>query len=1005
MRLSDILHLPKDAHSLSIIKTYLEQPLTHKEYQAAFGLYFEIANQLELYHVVFEEGMQLLEELEMQSQTEYLPNLFHELFHACLKLEQFDEAKSLLEKYKQSIPVMKQYMALQDEISYKKALNLPIIDDLNRLLNDHVSNEIKVNTIYEIYQIYLNDHQDEMALNMLNELDKYDHSFDLSKERLELYIRLNRDEEVIKIALELLKHKVNLIDAVYALITVYFKRAEYHKASSIEAEYEDLIDQQDDALKLKMFPLIIDLYKKIDSKFSIDLYQKKLKVVLKREEKKPKTKDTNLIDKVTEENSEKDVIVIEKIVPKSKRTHPSMIQFDLLYDFMHYAHVIDQEFILRDYLRAFFMHVEPQIKFKECMIYLNEGSPNFFHYKKERLYDKDLPIHRIEHSLVSYILETGNEVIESTHALKWQKNIITDHDFNEEVGFVYGFPLSYGGVFVIYFENEFNDPGQFYDLLKLVSAILDGHFKEEKRLEEAKRDRRYYQRAFNSPIFYYRELTQTKSTYNDQAMDLFQVEKHHHIELFLKDMSYEHIHLYKDAISSLFSHVGEIKEISYKHQEKYIYEKMYSLKKGDEVIIMSTFNDQTENIKATSDLIEKATLDQASGLSNMNALTSELDELIKDKASFILIELEYDLKQIYGSEKMAQYFREFGQQTKKFFDDGRTYRTDYRQLLVVIPSNDIRTVTKVIKDYLKFLENYESSILKYEKFKVNMGVLRYPVVTTEKDLQKLLRFLNIALDKAKRDREEEFVFFVFSDYEDELFEQQVIDQLNVAIETKSLGLIFNQLTDIKKNRVWQYESELVIPNLSVDGKYLIAIAKKRNRLVDLERYHIERVCQFLSELEKETDRLIKVTIPISKETFLDPTFNPYILGIFKVYGIPVEFVRLKCDMELRPNHYAPQIQELIDHAIALDTTSLEMALNYPFHALHLDLKKDSDKWQNYVVKVKELLETYQMALVIRNVKSKEQKEALDHLGVQYIEGSIYKEISDLSLIQKIKESL
>ncbi|MEF3692639.1 MAG: EAL domain-containing protein [Acholeplasmataceae bacterium] len=1001
MRLSDILHLPKDAHSLPIIKSYLEQPLTHKEYQAAFGLYFEIANLLELYHVVFEEGIGLIDEFDAQSSTEYLPKLYHEIFYACLKLERYEDAKSLLEKYRHALPVMKQHLALQDEIQYKKALQLPITDELNRLLNDQVTDDVKVNALYELYTIYLNDHQDDLALNTLDELDKFDHVYNLDKERLEIYLRLDRQEDVLKNALDMLKNKVNTIDAVYALISVYFKRGEYHKASSIEAEYEDLIDQQDDNFKLKIFPLIIDLYKKIDSKFSIDLYQKKLKVVQKREEKKPKTEKV-----VIEENEkEKDVVVIEKITPKTKRSHPSILQFELAYDFMHYAHEIDQQLILRDYLRAFFMHVEPHINFKECFIYLNEGSPNFFHYKKERLYDKDLPAHRIEHSILSHMIETNNEIIESTQTLKWQKNIITDQDYNEDVGFIDAFPLSCGGAFVVYFEKDLGDPGQFYDILKLISAIIDGHLIEEKRLEEAKRDRRYYQRAFNSPIFYYRELTQTKSTYNDQAMELFQVEKHHHIELFLKDVSYEHIHLYKEALSNLFSHVGETKSISYKYQEKYIYEKMYSLKKGDEVIIMSTFNDQTENIKATQDLINKATHDQTSGLANMNALESDLNELIQDKASFILIELEHDLKQIYGNEKMMQYFREFGQQAKKFFDDGKTYRTDYRQILVVIPNNDIRTVTKVIKDYLKFIENYQSTVLKYEKFQVNMGVLRYPVVTTEKDLQKIMRFLNIALDKAKRDREEKFVFFVFSDYEDELFEQQVIDQLNLAIETKSLGLMFNQLTDIKKNRVWQYESELIIPNLSVDGKYLIAIAKKRNRLVDLERYHIERVCQFLSELEKETERLIKVTIPISKETFLDPTFNPYILGIFKTYGIPVEFVRLKCDMELRPNHYAPQIQELIDHAIALDTTSLEMALNYPFHALHLDIKKDSDKWQNYVVKVKELLETYHMALVIRNVKSREQKEALDHLGIQFIEGSIYKEINDRALIEKIKESL
>jgi len=354
---------------------------------------------------------------------------------------------------------------------------------------------------------------------------------------------------------------------------------------------------------------------------------------------------------------------------------------------------------------------------------------------------------------------------------------------------------------------------------------------------------------------------------------------------------------------------------------------------------------------------------------------------------------------------MNHFFKEFAQFTKKCFSDGKTYRFDFNQLFVIIPYNDIRSVTKTVKDYLKTLEAYESKVLKYEKFNVNMGILRYPVVTIEKQKEKLYRYLDIALEKAKRERKEKYEFFVYRDYEDELFEQQVIDHLNVAIENKNLGLIFNQITDIKKNRVWQYESELVMFNLAIDSKYLHAIAKKRNRLVDLERFHIKQVCEFLVELEKQTERLIKLTIPISRDTFLDPTFNPYILGLFKKYGVPYEFLRLKCDMDLRASHYATQIQELIDHGISLDTTSLDMALSYPFNALHVDLKKENIKWNSYLHKMKELLEGFNMALVIRGVKTKDQKEALERLGVVYMEGPIYKQLPAPTLIQKIKESL
>ncbi len=110
-------------------------------------------------------------------------------------------------------------------------------------------------------------------------------------------------------------------------------------------------------------------------------------------------------------------------------------------------------------------------------------------------------------------------------------------------------------------------------------------------------------------------------------------------------------------------------------------------------------------------------------------------------------------------------------------------------------------------------------------------------------------------------------------------------------------------------------------------------------------------------------------------------------------------------MDLRPNHYATQIQELIDHGISLDTTSVNMALNYPFHALHIDMKKDSIKWQSYISQMKIMLESYHMAVVIRNVKTKDQKEMLERLDISYIEGSLYKELPAPTLIRKIKENL
>lgn len=999
MRLSDVLNLEKQPHSLPIIKDFLSQSLSHLDYQAAYHYYFEIAMELSLFELVYEEGFQVLKEIQNQNETLYYEKILKLLIDASLKLSKFDDARRLIALRKEALPIINQYLGLLDDIKYKKALNEPYLEDILKILQDLIPDQVKIYCLDELITLYDQDGHYEMALNQIYLLHKFDLRKTYIAKEIELLIKLERLDEARTKALEENKNHPYDMDVVYHLLHVYYLQKEFLKASNLDAEYEEKFEEQDDIYQERVYELFIKIYESLDNKLSLDLYQKKLKRLKKSTSKKIDQKV------ILKEKEKEPIVIIEKQEPKSIVSKNLLEHLEMSTDLIEYAHLIDDKLPLREYLRIFFMHFEKYMKAKEFIIYVEQVEPNFFFYKKERLYDKTLTPMMISESIISHVLHTGEDVYELTQTLKYQKNVITQESFNDEVKFVYAFPLGDLGVFVIYLEEALTDSAMYYDLLKLVSSILFSHLLDEKKLKTFKKENHMYRQIINAPIICYRLYSELGSTYNDQAMKLFDIDKHEHLELFLRDVSYEYVHAYKDAIQSAMQRAGEIKQLMYTYQNKNILEKMYSFKEGDETYIMSFFYDQTKEVDETKELMKQATLDQSSGLFNTYALDQAMDELKEEKVSFCLIELDDHMKHIYGSEQMNLFFKEFAQLSKKYFSDGQVYRFDFNQILVAYPQNDIRAITKLLKDYIKMLEGYKSQVLNYEKFDVSIGVLRYPVVTVEKQKEKLYRFFDIALEKAKRTKEERIYYFVYHDYEEELFEQQVIDYLNIAIETRQIGLVFNQVIDMSKNIVWQYESELVVTELTIDSKYLLAIAEKRNRLIDIEHFHIEKVCEFLVDLEKQTDRLIKITIPVSKQTFVDPKFNSFLLGTLKTYGIPYEFIRLKCDMDLRPKVYLTQIQELIDHGITLDTTSVDTAIHYPFNALHLDVLGESVKLNEYVKRMKSMLDDFQMALIIRGVKTKEQKENLQRLDIKYIEGSIYKELPAPVLLRKIRESL
>ena len=124
----------------------------------------------------------------------------------------------------------------------------------------------------------------------------------------------------------------------------------------------------------------------------------------------------------------------------------------------------------------------------------------------------------------------------------------------------------------------------------------------------------------------------------------------------------------------------------------------------------------------------------------------------------------------------------------------------------------------------------------------------------------------------------------------------------------------------------------------------------------------------------------------------------------KKYQIPPTFIRIKTDAVLKSNRYILKIDELISSGISLDTHDIKMNLMYGFHALHIDFDREIKAFDVYLKHLLELSNSLNLILVVRNVSDAQVRQHLTDLGVHYIEGPLYKKLSESVLIDKIKEA-
>lgn len=999
LKLNDILKLDVKPESLNIIQAFLNQPLSYIDYIMASTYYLKIANKCELHQLVVDEGELLLDKFSNQSPTEHHEQIYRYLINSSINLGKFSTASKHINNRRAVLSIMDQYLSLLDELDYKKALNEDYYDVLNKLLIETIPHKIKVYTYEELFNYYSNKLLLDDALRIIDLLLEHTSSNRYLVKKLEILFQQKKYDQSIILAEQILLEDSYNASAAIILIASYTKNEKFQKASALEAEYENIIELASDEVKALAYTEIIKLYELMNNTISLKHYKQR-QAALKRAIKKEQTKV------VIETKPE--VIMVEVLKPTANKVSNAkyLEHYSWLNEWLIYSHKMDENLILREYLRKFLIEVNKKALFTEAILYdENSNESNFFNFKKERLYDKKIIKPYIEETIIEETLNQGQAVFGNVKTIKWQKDVLTQKSYDETVKYLYSYYIAEGIVMLFYFDQEIKDPSLYFDLYEglttiIYTKLLDNNINDRMRDETI-----FLNQIINKSLIPIRILTEVKSTYNEAATSLFNIGNHEHLELFLRDVPSIDAKMYNDTVKRLFNYPNECKIITYLYQDKTITEYLYAIKKGNFVNIISLFIDITTSQTKEVELLKEATIDAESNLYNKYKLGLDLDSLLKDKQTFLLIELDQSLRHIYGNEAINNFFIEFSQATKAHFSNDLVYRYDFNQLLIIINNNDIRTINKIIKDFYMVAFHLQSKVLEYEKYKFHTGILRYPVVTVEKDHNKIFRYLDVALQKAKTSRDNDYVYFIHSDYEEEVFEQQVIDYLNIALENKQLTLVFKQIIDIEVNKIWQYESELIMPTLNISNKYLNIIAKKRKRIIDLEYYHIEAVCKFLQQLEVATNRLIKLTIPISEETFLSPDFQGFLIGTLKTYKIPAEFIRIICDVDIKDQSNALKVEEMINFGISLDTTYLDTALTHNFHAVHLNFKDRNAKWRNYYKAINKFLNDNNIALILRNVNSKEDRKIVKSLGINYIEGGLYQTLNSDKLISKIKDAI
>lgn len=985
MKLKDVLALPKSKDSIELLKIFLNNPLSYHDYMAAFLHYMNILFHIQSFDVLIIDTEAVITKFDTPNFDLFMDQAYQLYIDTLILNDDFEKAQTYINKRKEKLTYIDKHKVFLQEFEYLTKLNLEVYAYIESILELPMPKETYRFFASKLIHKSIDERKFDEADVYLQKLEETLGDTDLEL-KLQILAGLNDYEKMLKIVLPLQKNMTPMI--LYYFVVCYIGLKMYQKAINLEVEYEYLMEEEN-PFKLLYFDTLLHLYKTLNNTLSIKEYEQKIKNCQTSLKKKQKT--TDIKKQVSQEMStQKDALNV--FVPKTLETYEKMTSF------LQKMTMIDLTEPFREILRHLGMISQRITPFQTLVFYMKHEKTLYF-FKKDRLYDKKLKPHQLEHTTIDYILEQGVEGHLDVHQFEHKKDVVTELTY-QGVHHMYGY-FNEHIVMLSYYKELDQSYASEDDVLRVIfmNSVLMYQFKHQLNTFTYQADVNHM--VLKHPNIIMRIQKDGRSTFSKQAQQHFDIEEDASLNEFLEIIPVTFRSKYQEHMKKLHSfHVVE-STFEFQIGEKLYKEFSVVHNYDNEALIMSVFEDNTQMIHQKQDVYVHAHTDAMTQLPNITAFQDAFETLIKEKITFLKVELSKHIQYLYGQKNYFQYFKEFAHLTKKVCQSDSVYIVDHHHILVILPYNDVRTVTKTVKTYLDKVLSWMPKSIPQEPFMPFIGALRYPVVTSDQKVDVILSYLDIALSKASLKPYPFMHDFQYQDFESDQKEQYILDQIHEAITHKQFSIGFHQIIHQSQNKVWMYESFAYIPHLDVDEKDIKRIAKKRKRMYEFDIAHFERVCIMLKSMFDATGKYIKILIPFDKETLIHHLSLETLSHLLQRYDIPSHIIHLNIDGDFKASVHSILFEDIKRLGIDIHVSSLKTALYYNCEALHFDIKRPDAKMIAYLKTIQAFCRENQMDFVIRNVSTKEIKQQLFKESIDCIEGPIYKRLTQEALFNKV----